>query len=159
MYNSGMKTTPEFQVFLDLEETVITSWAEGLLCNASRVREFLVEQQATKFTIFSFAVWDDRDKAEFDRLHRRGLERALDCRVAACPSVEDFMQADTTLTGVYFDSLTDFISIRGKVGAFTNWCRFQGFSHALLVDDVVPNIDIVSRDTGAIIRFINVVDL
>tara|TARA_B110000503_G_C6876916_1_gene301013 strand:+ start:80 stop:538 length:459 start_codon:yes stop_codon:yes gene_type:complete len=149
----------KFQIFLDLEETIITSWSEGLLVNASRVREFLAENDAKTFTIFSFAVWDDQDKADFERLHRRGLERALDCRVASCPSTEDFMRADTALTGVHFDSLTDFISIRGKVGAFTNWVRFQGLSHAILVDDVVPNMDIVTRDTGDIIRFINVEDV
>ena len=159
MYNSGMNIITKFQIFLDLEETVITSWSEGLLCNASRVREFLAEQEATNFTVFSFAVWNDIDKVGFEKMHRRGLERALDCKVATCPSVADFMRADTALTGVHFDSLTDFISIRGKVGAFTNWCRFQEVSHALLVDDVVPNVDIVNRDTGGVIRFINVVDL
>jgi hypothetical protein len=149
----------KFQIFLDLEETVITSWAEGLLCNSSRVRDFLAEHNASKFTVFSFAVWNDKDKQDFEQLHRRGLERGLDCRVASCPSTEDFMQADTALTGVHFDSVTDFISIRGKVGAFTNWVRFQGISHAILVDDVVPNIDIISRDTGGITRFINVMDI
>mgnify|MGYP003344826664 FL=1 len=54
------------------------------------------------------------------------------------------------------DSLTDFVSIRGKVGAFTNWARFHGLAHALLVDDVVPNVDILDRDTGDVIRFVNV---
>ena len=145
-----------FNVFLDLEQTVITSWDEGLLLNATKVREFLAEQNVTNFTVFSFAVWDDKDKVNFERLHRRGLERALDCKVAACPSVEDFMQADTELTGVHFDSLTDFISIRGKVGAFTNWVRFKGLGNSVLVDDVVPNIDIVNRDSGAVTRFVNV---
>ena len=151
--------TKTFKVFLDLEETVITSWDEGFLCNASRVREFLAEQKATNFTVFSFAVWHDRDKADFERLHRRVLERALDCTVLACPSVEDFMQADTELTGVQFDSLTDFISIRGKVGAFTSWVRFHELGDALLVDDVVPNLDVVNRDTGEVTRFINVRDI
>ena len=149
----------KFQIFLDLEETVITSWAEGMLCNSSRVRDFLASHDAKSFTVFSFAVWNDKDKQDFEKLHRRGLERALDCKVAACPSVEDFMRADTALTGVHFDSLTDFISIRGKVGAFTNWVRFNGISHAILVDDVVPNVDIVTRDSGDVIRFINVVDV
>ena len=151
--------TKTFKVFLDLEETVITSWDEGLLCNASRVREFLAEQKATNFTVFSFAVWNDRDKADFERLHRRVLERALDCTVLACPSVEDFMQADTELTGVQFDSVTDFIGIRGKVGAFTSWARFHELGNALLVDDVVPNLDVVNRDTGEVTRFINVKDI
>ena len=151
-----MTTDTKLQVFLDLEETVINNWNEGLLCNATRVREFLAAQEAKSFTVFSFAVWDQQDQDDFDRLHRRGLERALDCKVAACPSVDDFMRVDTELTGVHFDSLTDFISIRGKVGAFTNWCRFHGLTRAVLVDDVVPNVDIVNRDNGDLIRFINV---
>jgi hypothetical protein len=148
-----------FQVFLDLEETVINNWDEGLLANTSQVREFLATLAVTQFTVFSFAVWNEQDQRDFDRRHRRVLEKALDCRVAACPSVADFMAADTELTGVQFDSLTDFISIRGKVGAFTNWVRFHGISRALLVDDVVPNVDILTRDNGDLIRFINVTDL
>ena len=149
----------KFDVFLDLEQTVLNNWDEGLLINATRVREFLAAQGATQFTVFSFAVWNEKDQQDFERLHRSGLERALDCTVDACPSVEDFMAADTQLTGLHFDSLTDFISIRGKVGAFTNWVRFQGICHAVLLDDVVPNVDIVSRDTGDVIRFVNVVTL
>jgi len=151
--------TKTFKVFLDLEETVITSWDEGLLCNTSKVREFLSKQKVTSFTVFSFAVWNDKDKVDFERLHRRSLELALDCVVTGCPSVTDFMKADTELTGVKFDSLTDFISIRGKVGAFTSWVRFHEIGDALLVDDVVPNLDVVNRDTGEVTRFINVKDI
>ena len=146
----------KFTVFLDLEETVINNWNDGLLVNTTRVREFLASQGATQFTVFSFAVWDKKDQQDFERLHRRALERALDCRVVACPSVADFQRVDTELTGVHFDSVTDYISIRGKVGAFTNWARFHGLAHALLVDDVVPNVDILDRDTGGVIRFVNV---
>lgn len=156
-YNTDMDA--KFNVFLDLEETVINNWDEGLLVNATRVREFLSEQGVKEFTVFSFAVWNDKDKADFERLHRRVLEKALDCRVVACPSVEDFMRVDTELTGVHFESLTDFISVRGKVGAFTNWCRFHSLNRALLVDDVVPNVDILNRDTGDLVRFVNVMDL
>jgi hypothetical protein len=146
----------KFQVFLDLEQTVITNWDDGLLANTTQVREFLAAQGARQFTVFSFAVWNDQDHEDFQRRHRRVLERGLDCFCAACPTVQHFMKADTEVTGVHFDSLTDFISIRGKVGAFTNWVKSKGISHALLVDDVVPNIDIVDRDTGNVIRFVNV---
>mgnify|MGYP003333734233 FL=1 len=151
-----MNDTTKFTVFLDLEQTVITDWYDGYLANTTQVREFLATQKVTQFTVFSFAVWDQKDQDEFDSRHRRVLEKALDCRVAACPSVNDFMRVDTELTGVHFDSLTDFISIRGKVGAFTNWVRHHGLSHALLVDDVVPNVDILDRDSGDVIRFVNV---
>ena len=146
----------KFTVFLDLEQTVITTWDDGYLANTTQVREFLAAQGAIQFTVFSFAVWNEQDQRDFDRRHRRVLEKALDCRVAACPSVADFMRVDTALTGVRFDSLTDYISIRGKVGAFTNWARFYKLTHALLVDDVVPNVDILDRDTGHVIRFVNV---
>lgn len=150
----------KFKVFLDLEETVINNWDEGLLVNTTRVRDFLKQQNASEFTVFSFAVWNDRDKADFDRVHRRTLERALDCRVAACPSVEDFMLADTAFTGVRFSDLTDFISVRGKPGAFHNWCRLNHpTENCLLVDDVVPNLDLVNRDTGVTVRLVNVTEL
>lgn len=146
------------KIFLDLEETVIDSWQSGLLVNSHKVRDFLADQQVSNVTIFSFAVWNDEDQKTFAKEHQRSLQKALDTHVAECPTVQDFMQADTRLTGVHWHGdVTEFITLRGKMGAFVNWCKLHHPNHnCVLVDDVVDNVDIVNRDTGTTIRFINV---
>ena len=147
-------------VFLDLEETVINNWDEGFLVHTSKVRDFLKEQNVKGWTVFSFAVWNASDVAVFQKRHQRFLEKALDCPVLSCPSCQDFMECDTEKTGVRFDSLTDFISIRGKVGAFTNWCAVNhSGQHSVLVDDVVPNAVWTNKDTNTTVEFVNVLQL
>ena len=148
----------KFKIFLDLEETVIDSWDSGLLVNSSQVRDFIKSQQASNVTIFSFAVWDANDQKTFDKQHRRVLQRALDTGIALVPTVQDFMLSDTKLTGVDWQGdVTEFICLRGKVGAFINWCKLHhSGENCLLVDDVVPNMDVIDRDSGVIIRLVNV---
>jgi hypothetical protein len=147
-------------VFLDLEQTVLSSWDEGVLVNKTKVHDFLKEQKATGFHVFSFAVWNDDDVNEFNRRFKTFLENALDCKVLSCFSCADFRKADTELTGVRFDDLTDFISVRGKVGAFQSWCElnFSGQSN-VLVDDVVPNAVWNNFTTKTKCVFVNVDDL
>ena len=144
-------------VFLDLEETVLNNWAEGYLINSAKVRDFLQSHNADGFHVFSFAVWNDDDKAEFRKRHQNALERVLECPVLSCNSCDDFMKADTKFTGLRFDSLTDFINVRGKVGAFMNW---TASNHAgttnFLVDDVVPNAVWENQDTRTKCVFVNV---
>lgn len=148
----------KFKIFLDLEETVIDSWDSGLLVNSGQVRDFLKQQDVTNVTIFSFAVWDTNDQKTFDKQHRRILQRALDTGIVLVPTVQDFMHSDTELTGVeWHGDVTEFICLRGKVGAFINWCKLHHSNeNCLLVDDVVPNMDVIDRDSGIIIRFVNV---
>jgi hypothetical protein len=144
-------------VFLDLEETVITSWADGMLLHTTPVREFLQQNNVKKVHIFSFAIWNKKDQDDFDRRFKSTLEKVLKVNIAARPSVEDMMRADTLMTGLQFDSITDFVSIRGKTGAFQNFCRFH-FDHQVnvLIDDVVPNASFTNDDTGLVCEFINV---
>lgn len=148
-----------FSIFLDLEETVINNWDDGLLVNSTKLRNFLKCQKATDVNVFSFAIWNSADAATFERRHLRVIEMALDCKIISWPTVEQMMLADRDLTRVHFDNISEFMGIRTKVGAFTNWCRKNNLQKAMLVDDTVPNIDIVDRDTMSVIRFVNTADL
>lgn len=70
--------------------------------------------------------------------------------------------SDTELTGIHYDSITDYISIRGKVGAFENWVQAAvGLKnkHNVLIDDVVPNKTIINRSVGYKIDYVNVFDI
>ena len=144
-------------VFIDLEETIIDSWSSRLLINVEKIRRVI--DPTDKLGVFSFAIWTDSDHREFKNNIRPTLERVLGNAIETTPTAQTMMQIDTELTGVRWESITDFLSIRGKVGAFTNFCSVLKFEHAVLIDDVVPNIRINNLDTDQIIDFINVGNL
>jgi hypothetical protein len=145
-----------FKVFIGLEETVIDNWHNGMLVNASRVREFLAQQDSTYFTIFSFAIWKEEDKLDFEKRHRQWLEKALDGIVLNVLSVQEMAEADENVTGMSWKQLSDFVSIRGKMGAFINWVNYHEMDDCLLIDDLVPNISIIDHDKKRTTRFVKV---
>lgn len=144
-------------VFLDLEETVINNWQESSLINSSRVRDWLSSLQVKHVDIFSFAVWDQRDQQHFWKEIHPALSKALDISIRNCPTAEDFLKAEMSVTGVDWESLHEFIAIRGKVDAFRSWCRqHHAHEHCILLDDVVPNAVWEEFDTGLRLQFVNV---
>lgn len=80
-------------VFLDLEETVIDNWQDGnlLLANIDCIEEFINGRDKTfggvvapgaplvnmRLGLMSWAVWDAKDKAEFNSRFRPHLEHLL----------------------------------------------------------------------------------
>ena len=144
-------------IYIDLEQTIISNWDDGFLINTEKVRDFLKSHNAEGFHVFSFAVWNDADRFVFNTRFKSVLENALESKVLTCNTCEDFMRDDTEFTSLRFDSLTDYISIRGKVGAFMNW---TASNHAgttnFLVDDVVPNAVWENQDTRTKCVFVNV---
>lgn len=140
--------------FLDLEETVIDCWQSGCLVNVNKLKNLNMPE----VTIFSFAVWDEIDQKKFATDFKPMIELALNTKVVLCPTVQDMMLADTKLTGVRWNGdVTEFITLRGKFNAFVSWCNlFHPSADCMLVDDIVPNVDIVNRDSGRKISFLNV---
>jgi hypothetical protein len=145
------------RVFLDLEETVITDWSRAELINIPKIQAWLEKLGTTEAEIFSFAVWNEDDKARFWQLIAPCLERALNIKVTACASVEDFFQADRTVTGVFWENTSEFVSMRGKLDAFRSWCRLVNpHGRSVLLDDVVPNARWQEFDSGLDLEFVNV---
>jgi len=158
------------KVFLDLEETVITNWSEELLHHPERVKRFLDSIPGFDRTveIFSFAIGNQRDKDLFvSRKMKEMLERELNVDIVAWPSVEEMARASQKFTGcrwLFNDEcpsgldLTEFISIKGKVGAFDDFCMLNHpkDTHCILIDDIVPDrITKFWRD-NLIIELVNV---
>lgn len=147
-------------VFLDLEETIIDSWQSGLLVNVQVLREFLEKNNVTEIGIFSFAVYNDRDLEIFNRDHKPFIEKALNVTVTSCVTVEQMQKSDTKFTGIFFDNISDFISVRGKKDAFINFVNANiKFDKAMLIDDVVPNMTIRFNDLNKEIELVNVLKL
>ena len=146
------------KLFLDLEETVVDSWQSQRLVNIGAVKSFLQNNSFDEVDVFSFAVWNNDDVAVFNRDLKPVLNRALNVNLKDCPSVPDVMKADTKLTGVqWHNDVTEFIQVRGKFTAFLNWCKLNHPNdNCVLLDDMVPNVTVVDRDTGTVIQFVNV---
>lgn len=144
-------------LFLDLENTVITSWNDVCLINTDAIRKFIRRQDVDHVNIFSFAIWNVDDLARFQRIFQPLLESALDTRIVGVPTVSDMMDVDNEHHRMVFDNACDFITTRTKKDAFINWvnatCTQQD---CILVDDVVPDVTITDRLTNRKIHLVNI---
>ena len=129
-----------WQVFLDLEETIIDNWGNQELINVQRIGHWLAQHHVKSVSIFSFAIWNAADQMKFWEQLAPRITRALGVDIDSVPSLEEVWRADTKNTGIRFDNLADFLGMRGKSGAFQNWSRWccQG-ANTVLIDDVVPD--------------------
>ena len=157
------------KLFLDLEETVINNWDEALLVKTDKLKTLLwtnPDIDRHDVTIFSFAIYNQKDKDLFERTMKPMLERTFGIVVTAWPSVAEMAEADQRLTGVrWLDADTmggldicEFITLRGKAQAFEHWVWLHGEpgGRYLLLDDVVPSRTIYDRRKDIQIDLINV---
>jgi hypothetical protein len=156
-------------VFLDLEETVIESWHSPYYTNIQKVRKWLQDNHVTEAGIFSFAIYDDRDKQRFEAEMKAGLSDVLGIRITTWPSVLEMMAVDTKYTGTQwimsadtqsFDT-TEYINLRGKQQGFINYAKatLPESSKVALIDDVIDNLTMTYHDTGMQIELVNVLTL
>lgn len=155
-------------LYLDLEGTVITSFDDALLANTCRVRDFLdanSDLDRADVRVFSFAVYNDKDKDVFVRTMKAMLERALGVTITQWPSLYDMALASQKLSGHrWIDQddgsmdVHDYISIVGKVNAFEDWANYhhaQG-GRVVLLDDIVPMKTVINETLNLQINYINV---
>ena len=151
-------------IWLDLEQTIIASFGNPELCNVQKIGAFLQANNVSEVGIFSFAIWNEADQHEFEKHIKPTIELALDVHVVTWPTVQNMMKADFEYTGVRFDTaweVSEFIQLRGKMGAFEHFIRSRrpNFIRAVLIDDVVTDTTITNRKTGQTIEFWNVDNL
>lgn len=145
------------EFFLDLEETVIDSWGSARLVNTNFMQAFLQRHGVKQVHIFSFAVWNDKDRDEFRSQIQPRLEQVLEVKILDCPTVEEMRRLDQAVTSTWFDGATDFIQVRGKQTAFTTWVNVKfPDRNCVLVDDQVLDVTVHNRRTGRNIHFVNV---
>lgn len=154
------------KVWLDLEDTIIDRFdaARGNnLVNVQPTLDWLASIEAVKFGIFSFAIWTDKEKKQFERSLRRRIETTLGL-VTEVLSVDEMASIVSKWSGVQFgvaedfpDRISDFISINGKHDAFIKVClaREQDCT-CFLLDDVVPNRTVIDHDKNVTIHLVNV---
>lgn len=157
-------------LYLDLEQTVIDNWQDGLLHKPQRIKHFIdanyPDINVDDVRIFSFAIYDDADKAKFEHELKGMLEATLDITITQWPSVVEIAAASQKLTGVrWLDKDTmggmdihEYITIVGKFRAFEDWVwlRHEDGNRVVLIDDVVPQRTIYDHVRDIQIDLINV---
>lgn len=158
-------THPVLHVFLDLEDTVITpvvgpwSDAELLQHNIAQIRTALqasdlVPDGTTTLHLFSFALWNAHELAEFNKHVRPRLEEALGQRFFWTPTIdEEILPAIARVTNIHPTRLSfeDICHFYGKHESFRLFIRDK-FKHntsplsVVLLDDAVINEDFVFLD-------------
>lgn len=134
-------------VFLDLEETVISEWADPVLVNRSRVVEWLEEEAPSSVGIFSFAIHHDQDLLIFQQEIAPMLFRALGITTFShVPTVED-----VACCGEQSVSLAQ-IFTAGKAEGFLRYvlANFEEGEYVLL-DDKVETATLFDKD-GLVVR-------
>ena len=146
--------------FLDLEETIITDFRDPVIMNLDLVREHFKRLGVSKVHVFSAAIWDEREKREFNLPNfKPWLERMFEIEIVAFPSMKEVMDEIFWKTGTLWD-LTDFLAVWGKARAFQDYCRlFHPKTNCFLIDDSVQNEIIIDRDDDRFIELIQVDDL
>lgn len=133
--------------FLDLEATIIHSWEDRQLCNVPLIRSIIDKQSIQEVHIFSYAIDDQKDRAEFNNAHFKGvIEEALGVKILQVPTVEEIMRTIFKQTGVQFERY-EFKSIWGKLKGFQDYCqaKFER-CHCTLLDDRVPTTSFVNYE-------------
>jgi hypothetical protein len=148
-------------VFLDLEETLIISWDDPTFCNLQKLRKFFKDREVESFSVFSFAIWDEKDRVFFCNNLKDSCESALQSKVRSFPSVDDLVSIIGKRNRISIDR-HDLLQLFGKQNSFIEFCFNEAEknpnhdNHFVLIDDVVIDCVIESKHLNLKIEIINV---
>ncbi len=131
-------------IFLDLEETLIDNWDNGflLLPKVDAIRTVIAQMHELFGTVqvglMSWAVWDEKDKAKFNKDLRDFLETNLKCSFddAFIWSMDDWCNEVLKCTGKKI-SRDDVFDLFNKEVILGELCR----KHPLFADETILFID------------------
>lgn len=150
------------QVWIDLEETIINNWNDGLfIYHVDTIRTWCKYHKLENINIYSFAIYDDKDKEHFfSSGMKASIELALDCSILEYPSIAEIQHVVSKYEGIKYDSRFEFMQLNGKHWSFIKYCMLahQG-KHNVLIDDAIPTWTICDNKTNTSIDLINIVDL
>ena len=143
--------------YFDLEETVITSWEEALLCNKHKVDSFIAQNDVKEIHIFSAAIWNDRDKEVFEKQLKNWLENIFDVKILSWPSMTDVWK-ETNWKMVKFENVMELISTIGKKRMFEDWCKIKHHrdSHCVLLDDSFEEEILINKVHNTVIEVVDI---
>lgn len=143
--------------YLDLEATVIDSWDNPVLVNMQKVRNFIERYGVKEVNIFSFAIHNELDRQEFLKHMKPLLESTFNIKVNDVPTAEEVRKEVCLSMGTHFE-LSEFLLVWGKTRAFQEYAILKTArgGHAVLLDDMVPNMMMHHLDLDVFVEMVNV---
>ena len=149
------------EVWLDLEDTIITNWNEALLTNNGKIKKWLDERDVKELRIWSFAIQNNNDKERFVRSGiKRMIETALERPILEWLSVEEMQTLVQYYDGIIYESQTEFRQIHSKQWSFIKFCLGSKKNMTcVLIDDAVANLKITEYDRLLDIHLVRIQDM
>ena len=117
--------------------------------------EFFEENNVTTVDIFSFAIRDDDEKAQFERNIKPSLEREFHIKVDKVFTVFDVTMLIRRHCGAMFEPW-EVPLMWGKQRSFLDIARFLSDDNELvLIDDMVEDATIINHKRGLRIELVN----
>ena len=142
-------------IFVDLEQTLIESWHDHRICNRVKVSNF-IKAHGNAVELFSFAVWDEKDREKFETDLKYWLEEEHNLVFTKIHCLEDIAKVIREFRGVQYETLNDVITLHGKDRSLEDFCLAQNKTDwkFVLLDDVVQNKTIIFRDLNVEFNFV-----
>lgn len=155
-------------LFFDLEDTIIepvlNGWHATNPCNIEKAKAFIEEFKPHQVHIFSFAIWNTRERAGFQAGTQPWLEELLGVKFQSIPTVDDEIipavcaQLQLPPSTMDFDDLSTFF---GKHDSFRLTMRHLYKSNTTPVklaflDDAVYNETSVWPDLNVELQIVNI---
>lgn len=144
-------------LWFDLEKTIVEEWEKPFIINEGKIREIIEKIDVRSISIFSFAVYNEKDIATFNRIIKPNIEKTFNVTIENIPTYQDILNTiKNGYKGTHFDE-EDFHAFWTKGRAFIDYIRFSTFNKGshILFDDMVDNWDIEHRSLDISIRNID----
>lgn len=129
-------------VFLDLEKTIIHSWDDPVIINEVIVTERLTSIRPDLIGIYSFAIYDDRDRNYFLHSMKQEIEDSFHLKIETS-LVFTVQEIANTILKAQVKDIQTFIQTHGKQNSFQEFIitKFKE-GEFVLIDDLVENIEV-----------------
>ena len=138
-------------LWFDLEATLIESWGEPFIINQEKIFNFLKEFPCDEIGIFSFAIWDDKDRWFFSTHLKPHIEAIFGIGIARVPTKQELFQAIKKNHKCKF-SFEDFHDFWDKEKGFVDWIRVTNSGTHILIDDMVEDCEMKFKNCEIIMR-------
>ena len=140
-------------LWFDLEATIIDSWDNPFIINEAKIFDVLKDFPHDEIGIFSFAIWDDKDREIFNSQIKPRIEETFGIKIAHVPTKQEMFQAIKKNHKCQF-SFEDFFDFWGKENGFSDWIRATNTGTHILIDDMVEDCGMHFKNCNIAMRHI-----
>ena len=138
-------------LWFDLEQTLIESWDKPIIINQEKIVNFFKEFPCDEIGIFSFAIWDDKDREVFEFQIKPRIEETFGIKISHVPTKQELFHAIKKNHKCQF-SFEDFHDFWDKEKGFVDWIRATNSGTHILIDDMVEDCEMKFKNCEIIMR-------